>query len=63
MALFTMGALQKQTGISAPTLRHYADAGWIECEIDSTGRRLFTGKAVRQAISVYARRNGKGRSA
>ena len=59
MTLFTMGALQKRTGISAPTLRHYADAGWIECQVDSSGRRLFTGKSVRQARSLYERRNGK----
>ncbi len=56
MRLLTLGALRKETGISFPTLRHYADAGWIDCEMDSSGRRIFTEAAIVQARDVYKSR-------
>ncbi len=59
MPLLTIGALRKETGYSLPTLRRYADAGWIDCEMDSSGRRIFREEAVEQARRVYANRTGK----
>jgi len=60
MQLLTIGALRKETRISLPTLRRYADAGWIDCVIDSSGRRIFTAEAILQARRVYMNRtNGK----
>jgi len=59
MQLLTIGALQKATAISMPTLRRYADAGWIDCELDSSGRRIFQEQAIVQARSVYLRRTGR----
>lgn len=59
MDFLTIGAVREQTGISTQTLRRYADAGWIDCEVDSTGRRIFTEKAVEQARRVYEIRTGK----
>lgn len=59
MRLLTLGALREKTGISFPTLRRYADAGWIDCQLDSTGRRIFQEKAIEQARTVYASRTGK----
>ena len=56
MRLLTLGALRKETGISFPTLRRYADAGWIDCEMDSSGRRIFTVEAIEQARRVYKSR-------
>jgi len=58
--LLTLGALNKATGISLPTLRRYADAGWIGCQVDSTGRRLFKSAAIEEARVVLARRTQRG---
>lgn len=51
-----MGAMVRQTGLSPPTLRLYAAAGLIPCEVDSTGRRLFPTVAVKMAKRVHAER-------
>lgn len=59
MRLLTLGALRKETGISFPTLRRYADAGWIDCEVDSSGRRIFTKTAIEQARCVYKSRTNQ----
>ena len=59
MRLLTLGAIREKTGISFPTLRRYADAGWIDCEMDSSGRRIFREEAIEQARRVYANRTGK----
>jgi DNA-binding transcriptional MerR regulator len=59
MKLLTLGALREATGISFPTLRRYADAGWIDCEVDSSGRRIFTAEAVEQARRVYESRTAR----
>ncbi len=59
MDFLTIGAVREQTGISTQTLRRYADAAWIDCQVDSTGRRIFTEKAVEQARRVYELRTGK----
>ncbi len=48
----TLGSLAKQTGISRPTLRLYADSGLIPCSLDSTGRRLFPESAPDIALRV-----------
>jgi DNA-binding transcriptional MerR regulator len=61
MQLLTLGGLRKETGISFQTLRRYADAGWIECEIDSSGRRIFTPDAVDQALRVFESRTSRKR--
>jgi len=53
----TIGALAEAANISPPTLRRYADAGWVDCELDSSGRRIFREAAVEQARKVFARRN------
>ena len=61
--LLTIGALRAATGISAPTLRRYGDAGLISCTVDSAGRRLFPAEAVDEAKRVRARhaeRAGQG---
>ncbi|UCC14396.1 MAG: MerR family transcriptional regulator [Gammaproteobacteria bacterium] len=50
--LLTLGSLAKQTGISRPTLRLYADSGLIPCSVDSTGRRLFPESASEIALRV-----------
>ena len=59
MDFLTIGAVREQTGISTQTLRRYADAGWIDCQLDSTGHRIFQEKAVEQARLVFERRTGK----
>ena len=59
MDFLTIGAVREQTGISTQTLRRYADAGWIDCEQDSSGRRLFYEGAVKQAREVFDRRNAR----
>ena len=59
MRLLTLGALRKETKISFPTLRRYADAGWIDCEVDSSGRRIFTEEAIEQARRVYESRTSR----
>jgi len=59
MRLLTLGALRKETGISLQTLRRYADAGWIDCELDSTGRRIFTIEAIDQARKVFESRTAR----
>jgi DNA-binding transcriptional MerR regulator len=59
MRLLTLGALRKETGISLQTLRRYADAGWIDCELDSTGRRIFTIEAIAQARQVFESRTSR----
>ena len=51
-----MGAMVRQTGLSPPTLRLYADAGLIPCEVDSTGRRLFPPMAIEMAKRIHAER-------
>lgn len=56
MRLLTLGALRKETGISFQTLRRYADAGWVDCEMDSSGRRIFTVEAIEQARLVFESR-------
>ena len=61
MQLLTLGALRKETGISPQTLRRYADAGWIDCEVDSTGRRLFRIDAIDQAHRVFRSRTSRKR--
>lgn len=52
----TVGALAKLTGLSAPTVRLYGDAGWIPCEVDTTGRRTFPAIAVELAKRRHAER-------
>ena len=52
----TVGALAKLTGLSAPTVRLYGDAGWIPCEVDTTGRRTFPPIAVELAKRLHAER-------
>ncbi len=59
MQLLTIGKLHRETKISPPTLRRYADAGWIDCVIDSSGRRIFTAEAIKQARRVYMNRTNR----
>ena len=59
MRLLTLGALKRETGISHQTLRRYADAGWIDCVMDSSGRRIFTDEAIEQARQVFETRNSR----
>jgi hypothetical protein len=54
--LLTIGALRERTRISIATLKRYADAGWIEHQIDTRGTRLFPPSAVEQARRVLAAR-------
>jgi len=60
----TVGAMVRKAGLSAPTIRLYADSGLIPCEADSTGRRLFPPMAVEMAKRVHAERMARvGRKA
>lgn len=52
----TVGAVSRGAGLSPPTIRLYADAGWIPCEVDSTGRRLFHHVAIELAKRVHVER-------
>ena len=54
----TLGTLRRQTGISVPTLRLYADSGLIPCIRDSVGRRLFPESAAEIALRVRDERTG-----
>ena len=56
----TLGTLSRETGISIPTLRLYADTQLIPCIRDSVGRRLFPRNAGALALEVRATRIGKG---
>ncbi len=48
----TLGTLSRQTGISKPTLRLYADSGLVPCLITSVGHRLFQPSAAKTALRV-----------
>ena len=52
----TLGTLSRETGISIPTLRLYADTGLVDCIRDSVGRRLFPDSAAEIALRVRAER-------
>ncbi len=52
----TVGAVSRGAGLSPPTIRLYADAGWIPSELDSTGRRLFPEMAIEMARRVHTER-------
>ncbi len=59
----TLGTLAKETGISIPTLRLYADSALIPCIRDSVGRRLFPEGAAEIALRVRDERTGAHRVA
>lgn len=48
----TLGTLSRQTGISKPTLRLYADSGLIPCLVNSVGHRLFQRSAAQKALRI-----------
>lgn len=48
----TLGTLSRQTGISKPTLRLYADSGLLPCLVNSVGHRLFQPSAAKIAIRI-----------
>jgi len=54
--LLTLGSIARQTGISKPTLRLYADSGLIPCSVDCTGRRLFHESVIALALQVREER-------
>ncbi len=54
----TLGTLSRETGISVPTLRLYADSSLIPCIRDSVGRRLFPKSAAEIALRVRDERTG-----
>jgi DNA-binding transcriptional MerR regulator len=54
--ILTLGTLSRETGISRPTLRLYADSRLIPCEVDTVGRRLFPASAIARAVKVHAER-------
>ena len=54
----TLGTLSRETGISVPTLRLYADTALIPCIRDSVGRRLFPESAAKIALRVRDERTG-----
>ncbi len=56
MTLLRIKALKELTGLSAPTLRLYADCGLIPSQLDSGGARLFPPEAADAAKKVYAQR-------
>ena len=56
MGTLRLKALKDATKLSAGTLRHYADAGFIPCKLDSNGHRLFPESAVAIAKTVHAER-------
>ena len=61
--LLTLGTMSKQTGISKPTLRLYADSGLVPCLVDSVGRRLFAESAAEIALRVRDERTGAHKAA
>lgn len=52
----TLGTVSKESGVSVPTLRLYADSGLIPCIRDSVGRRLFQHDAGQLALRVRQER-------
>jgi DNA-binding transcriptional MerR regulator len=63
-ATLRLKAMREHTGLSAATIRLYADAKLIPCEIDSNGHRIFPARAARLARSVHAQRMARtGRQA
>lgn len=52
----TIGALHRETGISIPTLKLYADSKLIPSIRDSTGRRLFPSSAAQMALKLREER-------
>jgi DNA-binding transcriptional MerR regulator len=52
----TVGAMSKATGLSAPTIRLYYDAGLIPGDVDTNGHRTFPPTAVAIAKAVHAER-------
>ena len=54
----TLGTLSRQTGISKPTLRLYADSGLVPCMVNSVGHRLFQPSAAEIALRVRDERTG-----
>lgn len=59
----TLGTLSRQTGISKPTLRLYADSGLIPCLVNSVGHRLFQPSAAKEALRIRDERIGIRKSA
>lgn len=52
----TLGTVSRESNVSVPTLRLYADSGLIPCIRDSVGRRLFPESAVEAARRVRKER-------
>jgi DNA-binding transcriptional MerR regulator len=47
--LLTVGGLAALLGMREQTVRHWARKGWISCDRDSSGRRLFDAISVQEA--------------
>lgn len=52
----TTGGVAKASDTCQATIRRYADAGWITCQFDSAGRRLFSPRVVGQVREIKEKR-------
>lgn len=57
-----VGAVARAAGISEQLVRDYANAGLLDCELDSSGHRLFDHEAPAQAREIRESRQ-RGRQA
>lgn len=55
-ANMTIGTVAREVGVCAQTIRSYADAGFIPCERDSVGRRMFGEDSIRIARNLLNRK-------
>lgn len=54
--LLTTTGISVETRVCAQTIRKWVDRGWVTCERDSSGRRIFTEAAVKKVNQLRAER-------
>lgn len=52
----TTSELARRAGTTPPTIRKYADAGWLDFVLASDGTRLFRAGQAEKVREIYARR-------
>lgn len=54
--LRTTTGISNETDVPTQTIRQWANRGWVACQRDSSGRRLFDEKAVQRVRELSAER-------
>lgn len=54
--LLTTTAISYETRVPAITIKQWANRGWIECQIDSAGRRLFDESVIEKVRKIRSER-------